>query len=178
MIFLFLVLRIVLIEDSSTVLRIWLVICCSFPECSSTGDVCFEPPITFVVSNQLKESQEKMLGKKRSRDDDKGSLPMFVRALRPPPAFASPTITQIEGGPLVPFTFDVSKLLPVKRSSAVSKESIVIELLDKGTNQVIVCFRGITNCHQALGLDPDTVIMACMNHDSPSQPDLGSYILR
>ena len=84
------------------------------------------------------------------------------------------------GEPTPPYTFDVSKLHPVTKSNQKKflKPPKIIELLDKGTNEVIVCFRGITNAHRALGIDRGFATLACLNYGTPSQPDLKDYVLR
>lgn len=90
------------------------------------------------------------------------------------------TTTFKEGGPKLPYTFDVSTLLPVRRSNEkpLSKPPKIIELVDKGASEVVCCFRGVTKAHRALGIDRSVATMACLNYGTPSQPDMGSYILR
>lgn len=99
---------------------------------------------------------------------------------RVPEAPSEPSVQVEQGGPTPPFTFDVSKLLPVPRSNtkALVKAPKVIELIDKGANMVVVCFRGVTHADRALGIDRGTATMACLNYGTPTQPDLGEYILR
>lgn len=85
-----------------------------------------------------------------------------------------------EGGPIPPSTFDISTLLPVKRSSQKFplRPPKIIELVDKGTNEVVCCFRGITRAHQTLGIERSFVLKACSSYGTSLQPDLGTYILR
>jgi hypothetical protein len=83
------------------------------------------------------------------------------------------------GGPKPPYTFDVSRLLPIKSQfRATLRPPKVVELLDKGTNEVIVCFRGITNAHQALGINRGFATMACHSYGTASQFDFKDYVLR
>jgi hypothetical protein len=94
--------------------------------------------------------------------------------------FSEKTATLKEGGPIPPSTFDVSTLLPVKKVSYPnpSKPQKIIELVDKGTNKVVCCFRNITKAQQALGFDRNFVSTACLSYGTRFQPDLGTYSLR
>lgn len=104
----------------------------------------------------------------------------FVTDRHEQPVSSEKSAASKEGGPIPPYTFDVSTLLPVKKSSSATpvKPPKVIELVDKGTNLVLCCFRGVTKAHRALNVERSFATMACLNYGTPFQPDLGDYILR
>lgn len=62
--------------------------------------------------------------------------------------------------------FDVTQLQPMKSTASLKKK--YVELFCKGSNKVLVCFRGNMDASNALNLDREVVIKMCQGKASPS----------
>ena len=83
------------------------------------------------------------------------------------------------GGPIPPYTFDVSMLAPVRKTNEKPRvrPPKLIDLLDKGTQEVLCCFRGVTNAARALGLTRDAVTKHCL-HPHNRELEFKTFALR